>query len=77
MNDLTTFLIILFPFMLLLIIAPYAIGYENGRAQERKKIKKLGEALRETRNGIHDLKMLTGFNIAIAICNKYLKKEED
>ena len=35
----------------------------------------LGEELRKVREGITDEKVLIGFNMAIAICNKYLGEE--
>lgn len=34
--------------------------------------KALGEEMRKFREGINDEKVLFGFNMAIAICNKYL-----
>ena len=39
--------------------------------------KNLGEELRKVREGITDEKVLIGFNMAIAICNKYLGESED
>jgi len=46
-------------------------------AVEREKIKLLGEELRKVREGITDEKVLIGYNMAIAICNKYLAESED
>ena len=37
-----------------------------------QNIKALGEELRTFRDGIKDEKVLTGFNMAIALCNKHL-----
>ena len=39
--------------------------------------KLLGEELRKVREGITDEKVLIGYNMAIAICNKYLGESED
>ena len=44
---------------------------------EREKIKLLGEEHRKFREGITDEKVLIGYNMAIAICNKYLGESED
>lgn len=43
----------------------------------REKIKLLGEEHRKFREGITDEKVLIGFNMAIAICNKYFKAESE
>lgn len=40
-------------------------------------IKALGEELRKARKGIADEKVLIGYNMAIAICNKHLGERED
>lgn len=40
-------------------------------------IKALGEELRKARKGITDEKVLIGYNMAVAICNKYLGESED
>lgn len=42
----------------------------------RENIKLLGEELRKVREGITDEKVLIGFNMAIAICNKYLEEND-
>lgn len=42
----------------------------------KQKTKPLGEELRKVREGITDEKVLTGFNMAIAICNKYLGESD-
>ena len=39
-------------------------------------IKALGEELRKARKGIADEKVLIGYNMAVAICNKHLGKSE-
>ncbi len=39
-------------------------------------IKALGEELRKARTGIADEKVLIGYNMAIAICNKHLGESE-
>ena len=41
-----------------------------------EKIKALGEELRIFRESITDEKTLIGFNMAIAICNKYLGEKK-
>jgi len=38
-------------------------------------IKSLGNELRTFRGGIKNKKVLVGFNLAVAICNKYLSEE--
>ena len=43
----------------------------------KQKTKPLGEELRKVREGITDEKVLIGFNMAIAICNKYLAESEN
>ena len=48
-----------------------------GRKGANESIKLLGEELRKVREGITDEKVLIGFNMAIAICNKYLGESED
>jgi hypothetical protein len=40
-------------------------------------IKALGEELRKARKGIADEKVLIGYNMAIAICNKHLGESEN
>ena len=40
-------------------------------------IKALGEELRKARKGIADEKVLIGYNMAVAICNKLLGESED
>ena len=40
-------------------------------------IKALGEELRKARKGIADEKVLIGYNMAVAICNKHLGESED
>ena len=42
-----------------------------------EKIKDIAEELRKFREGITDEKVLIGFNMAIAICNKYFGESED
>ena len=37
----------------------------------------LGEELRKVREGITDEKVLIGYNMAIAICNKYLGEDKE
>jgi len=39
-------------------------------------IKALGKELRKARKGIADEKVLIGYNMAVAICNKYLGESE-
>lgn len=41
------------------------------------KTKSLGEELRSVRNGIKDENVLIGYNMAVAICNKYLSDKEE
>ena len=55
-------------------------GYKDyllGELRKAENIKALGEELRKVREGITDEKMLIGYNMAIAICNKYLGESED
>lgn len=40
-------------------------------------IKALGEELRKARKGIADEKVLIGYNMAVAICNKHLGESEE
>ena len=40
--------------------------------EEESTIKALGEELRKARKGIADEKVLIGYNMAVAICNKHL-----
>lgn len=42
----------------------------------QEPIKALGEELRKVREGIKDEKVLIGFNMAVAICNKHLGGSE-
>ena len=50
-----------------------AILYDLPSVQPiNQNIKALGEELRTFRGGITDKKVLTGFNMAIALCNKHL-----
>ena len=44
--------------------------------QMQEPIKALGEELRKARKGIADEKVLIGYNMAVAICNKYLGESE-
>ena len=47
--------------------------------EQEPTIKALGEELRKARQGIADEKVLIGYNMAVAICNKHLgeSKVED
>lgn len=40
-------------------------------------IKELGDDLRIAQKGIVDKKVLLGFNMAVALCNKHIEKEEE
>lgn len=54
-------------------------AYECGKyakVEANENIKLLGEELRKFREGITDEKVLSGFNMAIAICNKYLEEND-
>ena len=46
------------------------------KALKQEPIKALGEELRKARQGIADEKVLIGFNMAVAICNKHLAESE-
>ena len=46
-------------------------------ARDMKAIKLLGDELRIVRGGIKDESALIGFNMAVAIYNKYLKEENN
>lgn len=55
-------------------------GYKDyllGELRKAENIKVLGEELRKFREGITDENVLTGFNMAIAICNKHLTRSEE
>lgn len=52
-------------------------GRQVGWKEANENIKLLGEELRKVREGITDEKVLIGYNMAIAICNKYLAESED
>jgi hypothetical protein len=45
--------------------------------EQEPTIKALGEELRKARKGIADEKVLIGYNMAVAICNKHLGESED
>lgn len=45
--------------------------------QKYQNIKALGEELRIVRKGIADEKVLIGYNLAVAICNKHLGESEE
>ena len=45
-------------------------------AEDIQKIKALGEDMRIFQKGIADEKVLIGFNMAIALCNKHLGRGE-
>ena len=47
-----------------------------GLFEQEPTIKALGEELRKARKGIADEKVLIGYNMAIAICNKHLGESE-
>ena len=55
-------------------IIMYAINaIKHGKVLEQEpNIKALGEELRKVREGIKNEKVLIGFNMAVAICNKHL-----
>ena len=44
--------------------------------EQEQTIKALGEELRKARKGIADEKVLIGYNMAVAICNKHLGESE-
>jgi len=52
-------------------------GRQVGWKEANENIKALGEEHRKFREGITDEKVLIGYNMAIAICNKYLAESED
>ena len=55
-------------------IIMYAINaIKQGKVLDQEpNIKALGEELRKVREGIKNEKVLIGFNMAVAICNKHL-----
>ena len=72
-------LIIVIPLLMIYSTAIFCYGYKKGhtegfnvgiKALENQKA--LGEEMRKIRDGINDENVLFGFNMAIAICNKYL-----
>ena len=51
---------------------------KHGKVLEQEpNIKALGEELRKVREGIKNEKVLIGFNMAVAICNKHLGESEE
>ena len=51
---------------------------KHGKVLEQEpNIKSLGEELRKVREGIKNEKVLIGFNMAVAICNKHLEGSEE
>ena len=51
---------------------------KHGKVLEQEpNIKALGEELRKVREGIKNEKVLIGFNMAVAICNKHLEGSEE
>ena len=51
---------------------------KHGKVLEQEpNIKSLGEELRKVREGIKNEKVLIGFNMAVAICNKHLEESEE
>ena len=54
----------------------YNKGYSDGMKAQEPTIKALGEELRKARKGIADEKVLIGYNMAVAICNKHLGESE-
>ena len=51
---------------------------KHGKVLEQEpNIKALGEDLRKVREGIKNEKVLIGFNMAVAICNKHLEGSEE
>lgn len=55
----------------------YNKGYVDGMKEQDPTIKALGKELRKARKGIADEKVLIGYNMAVAICNKYLGETEE
>lgn len=51
--------------------------YMSSVTPQEPTIKALGEELRKTRKGIADEKVLIGYNMAVAICNKHLGESEE
>jgi hypothetical protein len=49
---------------------------QNLAMKQESTIKALGEELRKARKGIADEKVLIGYNMAVAICNKHLGESE-
>ena len=54
-----------------------SLSYAIKALEQMDKIKALGEELRKVREGIKDENVLIGFNMAVAICNKYLGESEN
>jgi hypothetical protein len=60
----------------------YDLGFKDGKKRakpldQEPTIKALGEELRKARKGIADEKVLIGYNLAVAICNKHLGESEE
>lgn len=57
--------------------ATIADAIKNGTPQPQPNIKALGEDMRICQKSITDEKVLIGFNMAVALCNKHLAESEE
>lgn len=55
----------------------YFRGYSDGKEDALDKIKALSEELKICQKSIKDKKALIGFNMAVALINKHLAKNEE
>ena len=53
------------------------MNWQTELTEMAEKIKALGEEMRITQKSITDEKVLLGFNMAVALCNKHIGKENE
>lgn len=58
-----------------IVLAEDIVNAPTAEAMPMSVIKELGEDLRIAQKGIIDEKVLLGFNMAVALCNKHIGKE--
>lgn len=51
--------------------------YKHKYRELEAKVKSLGEDMRMAQKSITDEKVLIGFNMAVALCNKHIGKEQE
>lgn len=58
-----------------IVLAEDIVNAPTVKAMPMSVIKELGEDMRTAQKGIVDKKVLLGFNMAVALCNKHIGKE--